>query len=165
MLIGYGGGKEADRIHRQRSLGLKISVAVNFIFVGKGSATFMLLPAAGIHHSCAWQVGQTLSHSEALAGMETQGKGLGRQTGSTGQRVLPLCFFICCHSPSDSPSPLAQCHRIIGDEKKKEPTQNDPEMKQTKQNKKKFPREWLLCPLLLLHQAATTSMENTHSTS
>lgn len=29
MLIGYGGGKEADRVHRQRSLGLKISVAVN----------------------------------------------------------------------------------------------------------------------------------------
>lgn len=74
LLISYGGGKEADRIHRQRSLGLKISLAVNFFLVGKGSATFMLLPAAGIHHSCAWQVGQTLSHSEALAGMETTGQ-------------------------------------------------------------------------------------------
>lgn len=100
-------------------------------FVGKGSATFILLPAAGIHHSCVWQVGQTLSHSEALAGMETQGKGLGWQTGSAEQRVLPLCFFICCHSPSGSPSSLEQCHHIIRD-KKKEPTQNDPKMKQTK---------------------------------
>lgn len=29
LLIGYGGGKEAERIRRQRSLGLKISASVD----------------------------------------------------------------------------------------------------------------------------------------
>lgn len=77
LLIGYGGGKEAERIRRQRSLGFKITASVDIFFVGEGSAAFTPLHAAGIRHNRAQQVGQTPSRFEALAGMEIWGKGRG----------------------------------------------------------------------------------------
>lgn len=104
LLIGCGGGKEAERISRQRFSGLKNTVSVD-IFYGKRLG----LRAA----VCSWSPSQMcaagLPEPESLWNSSRNGDmgwGLWVTKSEPWTWLLATAFFSCCLPFSDNPSSL-----------------------------------------------------------